>query len=101
MQASAPRWNWRATASAAIVLDAAEPGFGGSTRSGGLVSAGVNVGKRMINKALTPEEARPFLNDAVDAFSNIESVISENKIDCGWTKTGYFLGAWCIRISRR
>ncbi len=79
----------------AIVLDAAEPGFGGSTRSGGLVSAGVNVGKRMINKALTAEEARPFLNDAVDAFSNIESVITENRIDCGWTKTGYFLGAWC------
>lgn len=80
---------------ACIVLDAAEPGFGGSTRSGGLVSAGVNVGKRMINKALTAEEAKPFLNDAIDAFTNIENVISENRIDCGWTKSGYFLGAWC------
>ncbi|MBL8789679.1 MAG: FAD-binding oxidoreductase [Rhizobiales bacterium] len=78
-----------------IVLDAAEPGFGGSTRSGGLVSAGVNVGKRMINRALTAEEAKPFLNDAVDAFTNIENLIAENSIDCGWTKTGYFLGAWC------
>lgn len=79
----------------AIVLDAAEPGFGGSTRSGGLVSAGVNVGKRMVNKALTAEEAKPFLNDAIDAFTNIENVITENRIDCGWTKSGYFLGAWC------
>ena len=79
----------------AIVLDAAEPGFGGSTRSGGLVSAGVNVGKRMVNRALSPEEAKPFLNDAVDAFTNIETLIRENGIDCGWTKTGYFLGAWC------
>lgn len=78
-----------------IVLDAAEPGFGGSTRSGGLVSAGVNVGKRMVNKAMTPEEAKPFLNDAVDAFTNIEDLIRDNAIDCGWTKTGYFLGAWC------
>ena len=78
-----------------LVLDAAEPGFGGSTRSGGLVSAGVNVGKRMINRALTPEEAKPFLNDAIDAFTNIENLIADNKIDCGWTKTGYFLGAWC------
>ncbi len=78
-----------------IVLDAAEPGFGGSTRSGGLVSAGVNVGKRMINKALTPEQAKPFLNDAIDAFTNIENLITSENIDCGWTKTGYFLGAWC------
>ncbi len=78
-----------------IVLDAAEPGFGGSTRSGGMVSAGVNVGKRMINRALTPEEAKPFLNDAIDAFTHIENLISDNNIACGWTKTGYFLGAWC------
>ncbi len=78
-----------------IVLDAAEPGFGGSTRNGGLVSGGVNVGKRIINRALTPEQARPFLNDAVDAFSNIENLITDNKIACGWTKSGYFLGAWC------
>jgi glycine/D-amino acid oxidase-like deaminating enzyme len=78
-----------------IVLDAAEPGFGGSTRNGGMVSGGVNVGKRMLNKALTPEEARPFLNDAVDAFTHVEHLIAENKIDCGWHKNGYFLGAWC------
>ncbi|MFO1035026.1 MAG: FAD-binding oxidoreductase [Hyphomicrobiales bacterium] len=78
-----------------LVLDAAEPGYGGSTRSGGLVSAGVNVGKRIINRALTPEEAKPFLNDAVDAFTHIEDLITTNGVDCGWHKTGYFLGAWC------
>jgi glycine/D-amino acid oxidase-like deaminating enzyme len=79
----------------AIVLDAAEPGFGGSTRNGGMVSGGVNVGKRIINKAMTAEQSKPFLNDAADAFTYIENIISENKIACGWTKAGYFLGAWC------
>jgi glycine/D-amino acid oxidase-like deaminating enzyme len=78
-----------------LVLDAAEPGFGGSTRNGGLVSGGVNVGKRIINRALTPDEARPFLRDAVDAFSHVENLIADNGIPCGWTKSGYFLGAWC------
>jgi glycine/D-amino acid oxidase-like deaminating enzyme len=78
-----------------IVLDAAEPGFGGSTRNGGLVSGGVNVGKRILNRALTPEEAKPFLHDASDAFSHIEALIQNNAIACGWLKTGYFLGAWC------
>ncbi len=78
-----------------IVLDANEPGYGGSTRNGGQVSGGVNVGKRIINRALTDDEARPFLNDAVDAFTAIEDIITLNNIECGWHKNGYFLGAWC------
>ncbi len=39
-----------------IVLDANEPGFGASTRNGGMVSGGVNVGKRYMARAMTPEE---------------------------------------------
>jgi glycine/D-amino acid oxidase-like deaminating enzyme len=78
-----------------FVLDAAEPGFGGSTRNGGMVSGGVNVGKRYIAKAMTDAEAAPFLNDAAEAFSHVENLIATEKIDCGWTKRGYFLGAWC------
>ncbi len=78
-----------------IVLDANEPGFGGSTRNGGIVSGGVNVGKRYIAKAMTTEESAPFLADAADAFSLVEDLIAREKIDCGWNRTGYFLGAWC------
>ena len=78
-----------------IVLDANEPGFGGSSRNGGMVSGGVNVGKRYMAKAMPDEEAAPFLNDAADAFTYIEQLIAREKIDCGWTRAGYFLGAWC------
>ena len=78
-----------------IVLDAAEPGFGASTRNGGQVSGGLNVGKRVIAKPLTPEQAKPFLNDAMDSFTYVENLITDNNLECGWTKTGYFLGAWC------
>jgi glycine/D-amino acid oxidase-like deaminating enzyme len=78
-----------------LVLDAAEPGFGASTRSGGMVSGGVNVGKRYIAKAMSEEEAAPFLNDAADAFTLVEDLITREKIACGWHKRGYFLGAWC------
>ncbi len=79
----------------ALVLDANEPGFGGSTRNGGMVSGGVNVGKRYVAKALSPEEAAPFLADAADAFGHIENLLAREKIDCHWTKAGYFVGAWC------
>ena len=78
-----------------IVLDANEPGFGASTRNGGMVSGGVNVGKRYMSKPMSAEQSAPFLADAADAFFLVEELIAREKIDCGWTKSGYFLGAWC------
>ena len=78
-----------------IILDANEPGFGASTRSGGMVSGGVNVGKRYMAKAMEEPEAAPYLADAAEAFSFIEDLIARDNIDCAWTKSGYFLGAWC------
>jgi glycine/D-amino acid oxidase-like deaminating enzyme len=77
-----------------LVIDSSEPGFGASTRSGGIVSGGANVGKGYIKKPLTEEEAKPFLNDAADAFTHIENFVAQEKIDCSWQKTGEFLGAW-------
>lgn len=78
-----------------LVLDVNEPGFGASTRNGGMVSGGVNVGKRYLSKPMPADEAAPFMADAADAFTLIEDLIAKEKIDCGWTKAGYFLGAWC------
>ena len=78
-----------------LVLDANEPGFGASTRNGGMVSGGVNVGNRYLAKPMPVDEAAPFMADAADAFTLIEDLITREKIDCGWTKAGYFLGAWC------
>jgi glycine/D-amino acid oxidase-like deaminating enzyme len=78
-----------------IVLDTNEPGFGGSTRSGGMVSGGVNVGKGYITQPLSEDQAIPFLQDAADAFGHVERLIAREAIDCGWTRAGYFLGAWC------
>ncbi len=80
-----------------VVLDANEPGFGGSTRNGGMVSSGANVGKRYLSAPMPSDQAAPFLADAADAFTHIEDLIAREKIDCGWTKSGYFLGAWCAK----
>ncbi len=52
-----------------LVLDANEPGFGASSRNGGMVSGGVNVGKRYLSKPMPSDEAAPFLADAADAFT--------------------------------
>ncbi len=77
-----------------LVLDSGEPGFGASTRSGGIVSGGANVGKGYLRKPLSEEEAKPFLNDAADSFSHIENFVAQENVDCGWQKTGEFMGAW-------
>jgi glycine/D-amino acid oxidase-like deaminating enzyme len=79
-----------------VVLEAAELGFGASTRNGGAVSGGVNIGKGFSGRstAVTPERAKALLADAGDAFSVIERLIEEEGIDCHWQKTGRFAGAW-------
>ncbi len=79
-----------------MVLEAAELGFGASTRNGGGVSGGVNIGKSFSGKTLDPESdrARAVLTDGADAFSLIERLIAEENIACHWNKTGRFVGAW-------
>jgi glycine/D-amino acid oxidase-like deaminating enzyme len=79
-----------------VVLEAAELGFGASTRNGGGVSGGVNIGKSFSGKSLDPgsERAQAVLADGADAFSLIERLIIEEGIDCHWKKTGRFVGAW-------
>ncbi|BBK32834.1 glycine/D-amino acid oxidase-like deaminating enzyme [Stella humosa] len=80
----------------ATVLEAREPGWGASTRSGGAVSGGVNVGKSFSGRTFqgTPEQITGVLNSAADAFSLIETIIEREKIDCFWEKRGRFVGAW-------
>lgn len=80
----------------ACVLEAAELGIGASTRNGGAVSGGVNIGKSFTGKiiSLEPETLHRVLASGNDAFSTIESLIVRENIDCHWEKNGRFVGAW-------
>jgi glycine/D-amino acid oxidase-like deaminating enzyme len=77
-----------------IVLDAEMPGFGASSRNGGMVSGGVSIGKRYSGKN-TPEELLALYADAADSFTLIQNLIVEERIDCEWKSAGRFVGAWC------
>jgi glycine/D-amino acid oxidase-like deaminating enzyme len=79
-----------------VVLEAAELGYGASTRSGGAVSGGVNIGKSFTgrNSMIDPDVAKVLLASASDAFSLIESLIAREMIECCWEKRGRFVGAW-------
>jgi glycine/D-amino acid oxidase-like deaminating enzyme len=80
----------------ACVFESAELGAGASTRSGGGVSGGVNIGKSFTGKVTTlePDVLKNILASGYDAFSLVESLIEREKIDCYWEKTGRFVGAW-------
>lgn len=80
----------------AVVLERGTLGVGASTRNGGSVSGGVNVGKSFSGRAaeVEPERADRLLADAADAFALIERLIEEEAIECFWQKRGRFVGAW-------
>jgi glycine/D-amino acid oxidase-like deaminating enzyme len=80
----------------ACVLEAAELGAGASTRSGGGVTGGVNIGKSFTGKVLSrdPSVLKIILASGYDAFSLIETLIEREGIRCFWEKKGRFVGAW-------
>jgi len=79
-----------------VVLEAGELGVGASTRNGGAVSGGVNIGKSFTGRAadVGPERTERLLSDASDAFALIDRLIDDEQIDCFWEKPGRFVGAW-------
>jgi glycine/D-amino acid oxidase-like deaminating enzyme len=83
----------------AVVFEANELGFGASTRNGGAVSGGVNVGKSFTGKTIGVDGDRfeRFLSDACDAFALIDRLIDQERIACFWEKSGRFVGAWTRR----
>jgi glycine/D-amino acid oxidase-like deaminating enzyme len=80
----------------AVVLERGAPGVGASTRNGGHVSGGVNIGKSFSGRAapVSGDRAQHLLADGADAFSLIEQLIEGEQIDCFWQKRGRFVGAW-------
>ena len=76
------------------VLDQAAIGSGASTRNGGMVSGGVNVGKgKNLADALGHETTRRLLGDAARSYEYLEDVIRREKISCNYESRGRFVGA--------
>jgi glycine/D-amino acid oxidase-like deaminating enzyme len=86
-----------------VVIEANAPGEGASTRNGGGVSGGVNIGKSITGAWLDPDSPRAaaLLADGADAFSTIERLIADERIECCWKRNGRFVGAWTPRAWAR
>jgi cation diffusion facilitator CzcD-associated flavoprotein CzcO len=88
----------------AVVFERGALGEGASTRNGGAVSGGVNVGKSFSGKPaeVDPERAGRMLSDAYDALALVQRLIEEERIDCFWQKRGvcWRLDAKAFFVSR-
>ncbi len=78
------------------VIEAGLPGSGASTRNGGAVSGGVNVGKSFSGRrnALSGTRRAALLGGAAEAFGLVETLIAREEIACFWEKRGRFVGAF-------
>jgi glycine/D-amino acid oxidase-like deaminating enzyme len=79
------------------VLEAAYPGSGASTLSGGQVSGGINVGKSMSGKrgaASSTADKQRMLAEAADSYTVFERILSDNGIDCDYRKAGRINAFW-------
>jgi glycine/D-amino acid oxidase-like deaminating enzyme len=83
-----------------VVMEAEDFGFGASTRNGGMVSGGINLGKGLGGKRGASHEAAragmvsALLGDGAAMFTLIEDIIRREKIECFWERSGRFTGAY-------
>ena len=75
-----------------VVVEAGPLGFGASTRNGGMVSGGVNVGK---HASIEGSRADAMLAEAAESYSWFENFIRDEGIDAVYQRCGRFVGAHC------
>lgn len=78
------------------VLDAGNPGEGGSTINGGCIMGGYRIGK-LPPECVARERFRAFSDSAAHAYRLLQEIISRESISCGFEKGGRFVAAWTPR----
>jgi gamma-glutamylputrescine oxidase len=77
-----------------VVLDAKEPGFGGSTRSGGMVGHGHRLSYPALKARLGQAKAVQILHEGVASLDFCVDLIADERLDAQFSRVGRFRGAW-------
>jgi glycine/D-amino acid oxidase-like deaminating enzyme len=82
-----------------LVLDSGRLGRGASTRSGGQITGGVNIGKNPTGKNALEDEAHKklkadMLRECASGMTHLEHLIERYGIDCGYHRTGRLTAFW-------
>ncbi len=76
-----------------LLLDAETPGFGGSTRNGGMIGGGHRLSIDELTAQYGTETAHALLREAhCDSLAYAKALIAEEDIDCDFHTYGRFSG---------
>jgi len=76
-----------------LVLDAANPGYGCSTRNGGQISTSVKPSLESLTRKFGIEKARAVRQEGENALQWIETRIQNEKIECDFKRSGRYHAA--------
>jgi glycine/D-amino acid oxidase-like deaminating enzyme len=75
------------------VLEAETIGWGASSRNGGMVLTGLKLGMKTIQERYGRELAKRLFQYSLESIDTVEKIVQEEKIDCGFARTGHLLTA--------
>jgi glycine/D-amino acid oxidase-like deaminating enzyme len=75
------------------VLEAETIGWGASSRNGGMVLTGLKLGMGTVIKRYGRDTAKRLFQCSLDSIDTVEGIVNEEKIDCGFARTGHLLTA--------
>ena len=79
------------------VLEVQVPGFGGSTRNGGMIGSGHKVGYGELSAKYGEHVAEEVLREGLRALEFSTGFIKDENIDCDYVNTGRFRTAWKLK----
>jgi glycine/D-amino acid oxidase-like deaminating enzyme len=78
-----------------VVLDAQRPGFGASTRNGGMIGGGYRLSLEQMTKRYGTETAHALLREShIDSLAFATALIRDEAITCDFHTYGRFRGQW-------
>jgi glycine/D-amino acid oxidase-like deaminating enzyme len=75
------------------VLEAETIGWGASSRNGGMALTGLKLPMQTVIKRYGRGLARELFQCSLDSVDTVEQIVREEKIDCGFVRTGHLLTA--------
>ncbi|MBI1855307.1 MAG: FAD-binding oxidoreductase [Chloroflexi bacterium] len=75
------------------VLEAETIGWGASSRNGGMALTGLKMPMQTVIKNYGRDLARRLFQCSLDSIDTVEQIVKEEKIDCGFARTGHLLAA--------
>jgi glycine/D-amino acid oxidase-like deaminating enzyme len=79
------------------VLDRNEPGWGASTRNGGIFHPGLKWGRAALVKQYGPELGEAVFRGGIESFFTAERFVMESGFECDYRRSGFGVLAWSDR----